>query len=70
MATAAATRLFYPCDGQRLLEHLDLQRLAPQQPLQIAHAGFQLAHPASRDYLVVGLHCHLSALGHATPPPE
>ncbi|GJE14937.1 hypothetical protein [Methylobacterium longum] len=38
--------------------------------MQITHAAFELAHPASSDHLVVGLRHHLSALIQATLPPE
>ena len=63
-------RLFSPGSSQRLAQHLNLHGLAAEQAFKIADAPLQLAHPASRDHVVVGLDRCLAALGHTSPPPE
>jgi hypothetical protein len=54
VATATARRAFFPRDGERFLQHLDLQRFAAEQAFQLAHALFEIADATGGDDIFVG----------------
>jgi hypothetical protein len=69
-ATTSATAVFCPGGGERLLEDLDFQGLAAEQPFELPNPLFELADLGGADHLVVDADRFTAALGHPLPPSE
>jgi hypothetical protein len=69
-ATATASSVFPPCYGQCLIQYLDRQRFAAEQPFEVADTGLELAHAAGADHVFIRSDSRPTAFGHQLPPLE
>jgi hypothetical protein len=63
-ASATARSVFWPPPGRRLLEDLDLQGLAVQEPLDLPHAFLEAPNLGCRDHIIVDPDSLLSPFAH------
>jgi hypothetical protein len=68
--SSTARSLFCARELQGFLEQLDFEDLAPEQPLEFAHALLCPAQVCGRDYVIIGAYGLLATPGHQAPPSE